>query len=131
MKSIDISIKQAHEMVALLRDSLPFIRGVNFNIRSGEKTDSHERFYISLFADLEEASPLSSATYGIHGCGYTDEGMGKIIARFRSDYLRAVEVMVNKHIGDNTIDRLLQEYEDKNLDLIDGPTVSALAKEVA
>jgi len=57
--------------------------------------------------------------------------MGKIIARFRTDYLRAVEVMVNKHIGDNTIDRLLQEYEDKNLDLIDGPTVSALAKEVA
>jgi hypothetical protein len=131
MKSIDISIKQAHEMVALLRDSLPFIRGVNFHIRSGEKTDNQERFYISLFADLEEASPLSSATYGIHGSGYTDEGMGKIIARFRSDYLRALEVMVNKQIGDNTINRLLQEYEDKNLDLIDGPTVSALAKEVA
>ena len=131
MKSIDISIKQAHEMVALLRDSLPFIRGVNFHIRSGEKTDNQERFYISLFADLEEASPLSSATYGIHGSGYTDEGMGKIIARFRSDYLRALEVMVNKHIGENTINRLLQEYEDKNLDLIDGPTVSALAKEVA
>lgn len=135
MKVNDITIEQIHMIAVWLRDSLPYIGEISVSVRtrSGTGTDDgkEQPFYWSLYGDIAHDSPLSKNAHCIHASGYADQSVKSVVEKFRDDYKRAISTMIDKTVSLEVADRLIAEFEDKNLDMIDGPTVAAIAKEAA
>jgi len=135
MKVNDITIEQIHMVAVWLRDSLPHIDEISVTVRTRSKLDSkdgnEQPFYWSLFGGIKNDSPLSKSSHCIHASGYADQSVKSVIEKFRDDYKRAISTMVDRQVSIEVADRLIAEFEDKNLGMIDGPTVAAIAKEAA